>query len=333
MSNSRADWSGAVARFFQRVGDALAPFMDAAGRYMLALTDLARIFRASLPLGARGWALSTYGLLIAPEGHAKAASLAASDVGAAETELERAWSDPAAQQAVCDLVPYVYPPEQRGLAERRRELFERARARAQEGLYEESLLLLYSQLDGIFQDVADRRGESGFARLFSRRPVGPGQEFRDLVLASGTMSATEEEFFLIIRDRLTESVTETTLEDHPSRHGVLHGRVLGFGHRHRTAQTFAFAAAALELLIALEETPYITRREAHASMSEIPPALRFIAFARLLPVRTVYLTGRDSEPRLLMADDRPSDLRWLTQSLSIGPVRGQAEKSASPDDN
>lgn len=335
MSDSRGDWLGATSRFFKRFGDALAPFMEAAGQYMLALTELARIFRESLRLGSRGWALSTYGLLIAPESHAKAAVLAGTDTDAAELELELAWSDASAQQAVCALVPYVYPPEQRELAERRRELFERARARAQEGLYAESVLLLYSQLDGIFQDVADNRGELGFARLFSRRSAGPGQQFRDLVLGSKTMSATEEEFFLVIRDQLTESVTETTLEDHPSRHGVLHGRVMGFGHRRRVAQAFAFAAAAIELLIALEERPYVTPGEADAPLSETPPALMFIAFAKLLPVRSVYLTGGDSEPRILMTDDQPADLSWLTQSLSTQPAgrrRGPAASSDSSED-
>ena len=330
MPDSRSDWVNTVNRFFRGVTDALAPFMAAAGRYMLALTDLARIFRDSLPLGSRGWALSTYGLLIAPEGHAKAASLAASDLDAAEAELDMAWSDASAQRMVCDLVPYVYPPEHRDLAERRRELFTRARARAQEGLYEEAVLLLYSQLDGIFQDVAGHRGESGFARLFSRRSVGPGQEFRDLVLGSKTMSATEEEFFLVIRDLLTEGVTQTTIGDHPSRHGVLHGRVLGFGNRRRIAQAFAFAAAALELLIALDDRVPLTRVEADAPASETPTALRFIAFAKLLPVRTVYLTGRDSEPGVLMADDRTTDLGWLTDAFAMRPPgRETAQRSAA----
>jgi len=316
MADSRGEWLAAAKRFFQQFAEALAPLLEAAGRYLFTLTDLARIFRASLPLCSRGWALSTYGLLIAPDGHASAAALAETDVRAAELELDRAWSDRSAQQAVCDLVPYVYPRQQLDLANRRRELFQRASKRAQEGLYEEAVLLLYSQLDGIFHDIADHRGESGFTRLFSRRSDGPGQQFRDLVLGSKTMSATEEEFFLVVRDQLTQSVTTTTLEDHPSRHGVLHGRVLGFGHRRRVAQAFAFAAAALELLIALAESPSLTPREATAPLDETPEALKFIAFAKLLPVRSVYLTGRDNESTLLMADDRPTDLTWIREVLS-----------------
>jgi hypothetical protein len=303
------------------------PATTAAGRYLLTLTDLARIFRASIPLCARGWALSTYGLLIAPDGHASAAALAERDIDGAELELERAWSEPLAQQAVCALVPYVYPPQQRELANRRRELVLRASIRAQEDLYEEAVLLLYSQLDGIFHDVADHKGESGFKKLFSRRADGPGQQFRDLVLGSKTMSATEEEFFLVVRDQLTKRITSTTLDDHPSRHGVLHGRVLGFGHRRRVAQAFAFAAAALELLIALEETPGLTAREGEATLDGTPEVLRFIAFAKLLPVRSIYLTGRDNEPELLIADDRPTDLSWVREVLSpprtarpIGPL-------------
>jgi hypothetical protein len=66
------------------------------------------------------------------------------------------------------VVPYVYPPEQRRVALRRQELLERASLRFSEGLYEEAVLLTYSQLDGMFRDIALARGDEAFTRLFAK---------------------------------------------------------------------------------------------------------------------------------------------------------------------
>src|SRR4051794_8170742 len=112
----RPSWLEGLGRFVKRLGNALGPLVEAAGRAMLALDQLASIFRRSLELGRAGWALSTYGLLICPQAHAQAADLAAEDLEAAQQCLEDAWMSIAAQDDVAALLPYVYPPDQRELA-------------------------------------------------------------------------------------------------------------------------------------------------------------------------------------------------------------------------
>lgn len=116
------------------------------------------------------------------------------------------------------------------------------------------------------------------------------------------MIGTEREFFLAVREGMTENLERTTLKDHPSRHGVLHGRVLGYGTRRRAAQAFAFLAACLELLVAswADEQP-LTDEEADAPADGLPPRLTFILAATLAqPVRAVYVAnGRDGKDLLI----------------------------------
>lgn len=289
-------WDETVAgfrRFVGGVSDALAPLLEAVGRYYAGLSATAATFRRLIPLGRDGWAISTYGMMIAPEAHAEAAELAASDRDGAADRLERLWSDPDTRRLLCSLVPYVYPAEQRAIALRRQELLERASARFEEELYEEAVLLVYSQLDGIFRDRAEAEGERAYSRLFSRRAVdgAEARQFEDLVADTRTMINTEDEFFLAVREGLSAEVNATTLDDDPSRHGVLHGRVLGYGTRRRAAQSFAFLAASLELLIASYDTIPMTEEEAQAPTESMTPGMTLILAAMAWsPVRSVYVS-------------------------------------------
>jgi hypothetical protein len=93
--------------------------------YVEALTTTAAIFRTLMPLGDEDWAISTYGLIAAAEGHARAAQQVP-DIYAASMALEEAWSDHAARRRICSLVPYAYPPEHRAIGQARRAFLERA---------------------------------------------------------------------------------------------------------------------------------------------------------------------------------------------------------------
>lgn len=305
-------WLNALSGFLDRFREAIAPLVNAARQYFEGLDAIADTFRCLMPLGAEGWALSTYGLVAAPEAHRDAAAQMPALTKSC-TILEEGWSDPEAQLAICRLVPYVYPPDQRPIALRRQQLLERASEHHTAGRYEEAVLLLYSQLDGIFQDKADAGGEQAFARLFSRRPVkhdgGQAKQFTDLVRDSDTMTGTEEEFYLVVRDAMTEGVNATTLEDNPSRHGVLHGRVLGYGNRRRSAQAFAFLAASVELLIALQGQPMVTDEEGNAvAFEDTPEGLNFILLTvAFSPVRSVFIVNRSKGKNLLVAVDDEQD--------------------------
>jgi hypothetical protein len=310
--------AAAAQRALNAAADSLAPLYEAAQRYYEHLDRIARDLDQLVPLARRGWALSVFGLLMAPNAHERAAAVASTDEEQASDDLLDGWSDPSAQLLACSLVPYVYPPEQRPLATRRQELLDRAVEHFREGRYEEVVLLIYSQLDGIFQDKADEVGVEAFGRLFSRRPVpGTGSEqFEDLVGRSETVLADEESFFLLIRDAMTTGIDRSTLLDHPSRHGVLHGRVLGYGTRLRAAQAFAFLAASMELLAALEDDVPLTDEEAaETELGELPIGLKFRLHALIhAPVRSVFVANRDRA--LSFAADEPGGGRTPSQAIS-----------------
>jgi hypothetical protein len=125
---------------------------------------------------------------------------------------------------------------------------------------------------------------------------------------AGQLVSTEDEFFLLVRELMTESITETTLEDRPSRHGVLHGRVLGYGTRRRAAQSFAFLAGCLEILVASYEQLPLSRHEAHeVPTSETPFGLALILQAMaFLPVRSVYLNSQRSGHDVSLQSSSPN---------------------------
>lgn len=298
-----------IPAWLRRAGEAISPLVTAAAGYLAELHERADAFRRLIALGGEGWAISTYGMMLAPEAH-RGAATTAGDPEVASAYLEEGWSDPGVRRSICAIVPWVYPPATRGIGRRRAELLERASWHFDEGRYEEAVLLVYSQLDGLFRDRAET-GEAAFSRLFSRRPVGGhAKEFADIIRESATMPATESEFFLVVRDLMTESVNVTTLDDHPSRHGVLHGRVLGYGTRRRAAQSFAFLAAALELLVASFDQLPLSRYESHEMPSEEwPLGLRLILHAKIFaPVRSVYLSARQTGNAALVevAEEEPA---------------------------
>ena len=105
--------------------------------------------------------------------------------------------------------------------------------------------------------------------------------------------------------------SQTTLDDNPSRHGVLHGRVLGYGTRRRAAQTFAFLAGCVELLvITAGDDLGLTEEELDMPADELPAGTHFILAAQLAaPVRAVYIQNFRDGKDLLVAEpgaDLPS---------------------------
>jgi hypothetical protein len=108
------------------------------------------------------------------------------------------------------------------------------------------------------------------------------------------MIGVEPDFFLAARDALIARADVTTLEDGASRHGVLHGRVLGYDNRRRAAQAFAFLAGCMEILVSSREDVPMTHKEAHqTAVLDADPALQFIVRLPLhTPVRSVYLANK-----------------------------------------
>jgi hypothetical protein len=97
------------------------------------------------------------------------------------------------------------------------------------------------------------------------------------------------------------------------------------------AQAFAFATAALELLIDVEGTALATDRPANEQPFAAATALKLIAFAELLPVRSVYLTSQGDGPELLVTEDQPADLSWVTEILSPAPAEVERPEGESSD--
>lgn len=304
-----ASFKSVVARAL-RIFGALAA---GATIYFRDLVEVAATFHALKPACQSGWVISSYGMTLAPEAHASAA--AADNLADACVRLESAWCDASVRHAVCSVIPYVYPSELRAVGRRREELLLRASRNFEDGNYEEAVLLVYSQIDGLFQDRAESAGP-GYAQIFSRRPVreaaGGEQvlQFADEVRATKTMTGADDEFFLTARSLLTESVKRTTLGDNPSRHGVLHGRVLGYGTRTRAAQAFAFLAGAVEILVASWPRLPLTDEERYRiAVSELPLGLKTIGQAATLSsVRAVYVAvGQSPDATMLFATYRPRE--------------------------
>lgn len=301
------DWITAAADLTERVAN--SPLGRGLRTYFDLLGAGAEVFARLQPLARDGWTLSTYGTLATVEAHAEAARIAADDPSAAAQRLEDGWGNAEARGQICSIIPYVYPAEHRRVALRRSELLERASMRFSEGLYEEVVLLVYSQLDGMFLDIGRARGDNAFARLFMKtkaRSDGErvSRQIRDLVRGTDAMIGTQEDFFLAVREGMTVDVRETTLEDHPSRHGILHGRVLGYGTRRRAAQSFAFLAGCVELLvITAGDELGLTEEEEDMPVDELPPGALFILGAQLAtPVRAVYVHHFGGDKDLLVAE-------------------------------
>jgi hypothetical protein len=250
-------------------------------------------------------------MLLAPEAHRRAADVV-HDLDASGKLLEDAWSNADIRESVCAIVPYLYPPDERAVGERRTQLLVRASERFSEGLYEEAVLLVYSQVDGLFQDRA-ATAEIGYERLFSGRPVkrnegDPAREFAEIVRATETMIGVDDAFFLAVRQAMSAPIRETTLDDAASRHGVLHGRVLGYGTRTRAAQAFAFLAAAIELLVASWDRLPLTREEGYETpASEAPTGLKITLDAMWFSqVRSVYIAMESApDSAVLFAVNQP----------------------------
>lgn len=279
--------------------------------YFRDLVEVAATFHALKPVCRSGWVVSSFGMTLAPDAHKNAAS--AVDVAEACRLIETAWCDESVRNAICSVIPYVYPAELRAIGRRREELLLRASRHLDDGNYEEAVLLVYSQIDGLFHDRAETAG-AGYAKIFSRRPVPAASgvqtvlQFADEVRATRTMTGADDEFFLTARRLLTEPVRQTVLGDNPSRHGVLHGRVLGYGTRTRAAQAFAFLAGAVEILVASWPQLPLTEEEGYRiAASKLPLGLKTISrAASLSPVRAVYVAMEcSSDATLLFATYRP----------------------------
>jgi hypothetical protein len=161
----------AIQGFFSRVSKAAEPILTALAQAYADLQQQAELFRDLKKVTVDGWTISTFGVIAARAGHREAAEAVALDE--ASRLLEQTWSDSDLRRLMCSLVRYVYPAEQRAIADRRRELLLRACDRFDEGLYAEAVLLVYSQLDGTFQDRADEEGDEAFRRLLADAPSAP----------------------------------------------------------------------------------------------------------------------------------------------------------------
>lgn len=297
---TKSNFSG-LRDFAKRLGAGLQAFLEAGATYYAELAHQAETFRRLIPLGPLGWTISTYGMQLAPVQHHEAS--VELDLDVASAHLEQIWATPAVREMICALVRYAYPVEARVIADRRRELLLRASNHYDNGLYAEAVLLAYSQIDGMFADRADESGAREFGHVFKKRkPKDDVRQFTDIVADARTMISTEPEFFLAVRTAISANVDETTLADHPSRHGVLHGRVLGYDTSLRAAQAFAFLAGCVELLITTRPEVPLTSEEEDAPIDQAPPDLRFALMARRhLPVRSVYIHSSAAQNQQMLA--------------------------------
>jgi hypothetical protein len=116
---------------------------------------------------------------------------------------------------------------------RRSALVKEAWANHLDGRYASAAALVLTQVEGIVMDA------TGGRPFFSRR--GTKAAVRDESTIAGLPAALPS-----LRDLFTEPVSVTAADGSLSRHGVLHGRELGFGTEVYSAKVFCLLACVME---------------------------------------------------------------------------------------
>jgi hypothetical protein len=113
------------------------------------------------------------------------------------------------------------------------------------GDYEASILLLLTQVEGIVMDVTVSSNQPMGKYFFKTKRGASATDGDTVVGIEGALS--------IVRDWFCGGVLETQIGGTLSRHGIAHGRQLGYGTRENSARCIALLAAVIEWVRPLAE--------------------------------------------------------------------------------
>lgn len=174
---------------------------------------------------------------MAPDAYATALqALATEGPEAAEQVLVEAWDDGYRLLRPVQQIGSLGQPEKdyHDLFWRRSRLLGKAYDHHRAGAYEASIPILLAQIEGFVADV------SGGKLFFSRDP----DKAADVIDASTI--ATQDEALPVVRKFFSASMDHTASEGSLRRHGILHGRELGYATRINSVKAFVLLQALVE---------------------------------------------------------------------------------------
>lgn len=196
-----------------------------------AQRTVAAAIRAFAPLG---WAPSGAMPL---DGYAAALeALVADGQDAAEQVLVAAWDDGNRLNRPVWQMGILGQPEREyhNLFSSRSELLGKAYAHHRSGAYEASVPIVLAQVEGFVADV------TGGKLFFTRRPDKAADVLDDTAIVS------LHEALPVVRDYFSKGMDHTADEGSLSRHGILHGRELGYGTYINSVKAFVLLQALVE---------------------------------------------------------------------------------------
>lgn len=191
--------------------------------------------RSSQVFAPRGWGVTRF----STEVLRCALRESESDMERADQVLAEAWSESKIDQSVRDM-KYVYArlenPQELDLRAGRWKLVRAAKDLHLAGNYAASVPMMLASIEGFVADA--NHGKLFFTRHPKRRTV-----VEDPARLVGIVSALKT-----LHTVYTEGVGETTTGSRLSRHGIMHGRVLGYGTKVVSAQVFTLFDAVADYL-------------------------------------------------------------------------------------
>lgn len=194
-----------------------------------------------------GWAPSGQ---IHHDAYARAIALDRAGAGRHEVEqvIADGWDDVAKLRRSGLQIPAFYPPghDLWPACQGRGELILAAAKHHKKQHYEASVPIVLSQIEGITKDVT--------GKLFFS-----GDQKRKAEIVEDAAISTFDESLPVVRALFSASQNTTTADDGLSRHGILHGRTVGYGTHVTSLKCFALLQAVVEWLQPMAQRSYKQR--------------------------------------------------------------------------
>jgi len=225
---------GIFSSILQRLGvekEVLERMRSAHGEYAALVDAPEQVAEHLAPLG---WI--AFGEMPVDEYRAAAQLAAAGESDAAEDLLVAAWEeDDRLRFCLTRLVKTAYPEELFAIRHRRWHLLNEIYDNHADGRFASAIALALTQIDGVVFDMTGRDAKSFFAT---------GRKARHL--QDETTFAGHPDGLQVLARLFTKDRQRTVVDGELRRHGILHGRELGFDNQRNSVKTLVALAAVLE---------------------------------------------------------------------------------------
>jgi hypothetical protein len=223
------------------VGASLASFDESAANLASSVHNLAEAFDC---LGTHGWATTSGGAPLQQQAEA-VELISVGKFDEANTLLCEGWemlADRIVGQVAC---LHYGDRELSDIAAARGELVSKAVSHHRNGAYEASILILLTQIEGIVMDLTGTPTVAGGKYFYRTKKGASATDEETVVGIDGALNHVREWF--------CKPCKVTGFGGDLSRHGLLHGRQLGFDTRENSARCIALLGAVVEFARPLAE--------------------------------------------------------------------------------